>query len=41
MSVEAEETQDKSGVRDTIRVVIHALILALLPILATRYVEGP
>ena len=30
MSVEAEETQDKSGVRDTIRVVIHALILALL-----------
>ena len=30
MSVEAEETQNKSGVRDTIRVVIHALILALL-----------
>src|SRR5215475_12018088 len=30
MSVEAEETQEKSGVRDTIRVVIHALILALL-----------
>jgi signal peptidase I len=30
MSVEAEETQEKSGVKDTIRVVIHALILALL-----------
>ena len=30
MSVEAEETQDKSGFKDTIRVVIHALILALL-----------
>jgi len=30
MSVEAEEMQDKSGVKDTIRVVIHALILALL-----------
>jgi signal peptidase I len=30
MSVEAEETQEKSGVKDTVRVVIHALILALL-----------
>jgi signal peptidase I len=30
MSVEAEETQEKSGIKDTIRVVIHALILALL-----------
>jgi signal peptidase I len=30
MSVEAEETQEKSGFNDTIRVVIHALILALL-----------
>jgi signal peptidase I len=30
MSVEAEETQEKSGVKDTIRVVIHALVLALL-----------
>jgi signal peptidase I len=30
MSVEAEETQEKSGVKDTIRVVIHALILALV-----------
>src|SRR6202158_2627471 len=30
MSVEVEETQEKSGVRDTVRVVIHALILALL-----------
>ena len=30
MSVEAEETHEKSGVKDTIRVVIHALILALL-----------
>ena len=30
MSVEAEEAQEKSGVKDTIRVVIHALILALL-----------
>jgi len=29
MSVEAEETQEKSGVKDTVRVVIHALILAL------------
>jgi signal peptidase I len=30
MSVEVEETQEKSGVKDTVRVVIHALILALL-----------
>jgi signal peptidase I len=30
MSVEAEETQEKGGVKDTVRVVIHALILALL-----------
>jgi signal peptidase I len=30
MSVEAEERQEKSGVKDTIRVVFHALILALL-----------
>ena len=30
MSVEAEKTQEKSGVKDTVRVVIHALILALL-----------
>jgi signal peptidase I len=30
MSVEAEETQDKGGVKDTIRVIIHALILALI-----------
>src|SRR6187551_465710 len=30
MSVEAEQTQEKSGVKDTVRVVIHALILALL-----------
>ncbi len=30
MSVEAEETQAKSSVKDTIRVVIHALILALI-----------
>jgi signal peptidase I len=30
MSVEVEETQEKSGIRDTVRVVIHALILALL-----------
>jgi len=30
MSVEAEETQEKSGVKDTVRVVMHALILALL-----------
>jgi signal peptidase I len=29
MSVEAEETQEKGGVKDTVRVVIHALILAL------------
>ena len=30
MSVEAENTEAKSGTRDTIRVIIHALILALL-----------
>jgi signal peptidase I len=30
MSVEAEQTQEKGGVKDTVRVVIHALILALL-----------
>jgi signal peptidase I len=30
MSVEVEETQEKSGFKDTVRVVIHALILALL-----------
>lgn len=30
MSVEAEETQEKSGIRDTVRVIIHALILALI-----------
>lgn len=30
MSVEAEQTQEKSGVKDTVRVIIHALILALL-----------
>ena len=30
MSVEAEETQSKSGIKDTVRVVIHALILALI-----------
>ena len=30
MSVEAEKTEEKSGVKDTVRVVIHALILALL-----------
>lgn len=30
MSVEAEETQEKGGLKDTIRVVIHALILALI-----------
>jgi signal peptidase I len=30
MSVEAEKTEAKSGARDTIRVIIHALILALL-----------
>jgi signal peptidase I len=30
MSVEAEETQTKGGLKDTIRVVIHALILALV-----------
>ncbi len=30
MSVEAEKTEAKSGARDSIRVIIHALILALL-----------
>ncbi len=30
MSVEAEDRQEKSGVKDTIRVIIHALILALV-----------
>jgi signal peptidase I len=30
MSVEAEGTQEKGGVKDTIRVIIHALILALI-----------
>ncbi len=30
MSVEAEEAQEKGGLKDTIRVVIHALILALI-----------
>ena len=30
MSVEAEKTEAKGGVRDTVRVVIHALILALV-----------
>jgi signal peptidase I len=30
MSVEAEETQEKSSFKDTVRVVIHALILALI-----------
>ena len=30
MSVQAEKTEAKSGTRDTIRVIIHALILALL-----------
>jgi len=30
MSVEAENTEARSGVRDTVRVVIHALILALI-----------
>jgi signal peptidase I len=30
MSVEAEETEAKSGVKDTVRVIIHALILALV-----------
>jgi signal peptidase I len=30
MSVEAEKTEAKSGVKDTVRVVIHALILALV-----------
>ena len=30
MSIEAEKTEAKSGTRDTIRVIIHALILALI-----------
>ena len=30
MSMEAEKTEAKSGARDTIRVIIHALILALM-----------
>ena len=30
MSVDAEKTEAKGGVRDTVRVVIHALILALV-----------
>ena len=30
MSVEAENTEERGGVKDTIRVIIHALILALL-----------
>jgi signal peptidase I len=30
MSVEAEKTEAKSGMRDTVRVVIHALLLALV-----------
>ena len=30
MSVEAEKTEAKSGVKDTVRVIIHALILALV-----------
>ncbi|MGV1014648.1 MAG: signal peptidase I, partial [Methyloceanibacter sp.] len=30
MSVEAEKTEAKSGMRDTIRVIIHALLLALV-----------
>jgi signal peptidase I len=30
MSVEVDDTQEKGGVKDTIRVVIHALILALI-----------
>lgn len=30
MSVEAEETQSKSGIKEIVRVVIHALILALI-----------
>jgi signal peptidase I len=30
MSVEAEKTETKSGTRDTIRVIIHALLLALV-----------
>ncbi|MGB2933632.1 MAG: signal peptidase I [Methyloceanibacter sp.] len=30
MSVEAEAAQDKGGIRDTLRVIVHALILALI-----------
>src|SRR4249920_4197604 len=30
MSVEAENTEARSGVKDTVRVIIHALLLALL-----------
>ncbi len=30
MSVEADETQEKGGIRDTLRVIVHALILALI-----------
>jgi signal peptidase I len=30
MSVEAEKTEAKGGMRDTVRVVIHALLLALV-----------
>ncbi|MGA7457615.1 MAG: signal peptidase I, partial [Methyloceanibacter sp.] len=30
MSVEAENTEARSGVKDTVRVIIHALILALV-----------
>ena len=30
MSVEAENTEERGGVKDTIRVIIHALILALI-----------
>ena len=30
MSVEAEKTEAKSGIKDTVRVIIHALILALV-----------
>jgi signal peptidase I len=30
MSIEAEKTEAKGGARDTVRVIIHALILALI-----------
>ena len=30
MSIEAENTEERGGVKDTIRVIIHALILALI-----------